>query len=545
MDLLKKGLKHFTDKVYDKALNVFLTIESTEPIASYHLGLIYRKGLGVDENQKEAFKWFLKSAESGNVEAQYVVGCSYIFNPGFAGTPLDKTENDKETQKMKEDPFYVPFDTTLGVGVEPNINEAFKWLLEALKNGHYQAEIELDDLYESEVKNHVEILNQDMIELLIIHYKEKYKEGHIDVINIIGELYENKNGNSHHYNEAIKWYLIGANNHLSYSQYRLGHLNRLGLGTDVDISKSIKWFKSSIQNGYDQHDPWVYTCLGKIYSNLEGEVNQKEAIKWLILGANFYDTESEVMLKRFYDKGYDVSEKYHKKFALLNNALIGDIQSQRLFIDQYVLNSGGYTWNAYDWLKKEDDNGNQNAKDQLMDIFGYRYGSYERDQITINLANSGNEEEQFNLAEMYKSGSHVEQNNELAIYWYKKASEKHVIAAIDLGYYYAHGVLGEIDYLEAYHNYQHAMTIVKDIYELRKINLNKLRYNIGNDKAELKALSGDVNAQLYMGCLYQHGFEINRSIVKSIYWYEMASKQGNEQAKMQLISLYEKQDKGL
>ncbi|MDZ4196722.1 MAG: SEL1-like repeat protein, partial [Candidatus Izemoplasmatales bacterium] len=64
-----------------------------------------------------------------------------------------------------------------------------------------------------------------------------------------------------------------------------------------------------------------------------------------------------------------------------------------------------------------------------------------------------------------------------------------------------------------------------------------LKFNAGNDLAEEKALSNDINAMLYMGCLYQHGFEIQQDQKKAIYWYELAASLGSEEARKQLDAL--------
>jgi len=69
--------------------------------------------------------------------------------------------------------------------------------------------------------------------------------------------------------------------------------------------------------------------------------------------------------------------------------------------------------------------------------------------------------------------------------------------------------------------------------------LNKIKYNAGNNQAEVKALEGDISAQLYLGCLYQYGFEVKRNLDKAIYWYEKASKQGSKEANLQLSTIAE------
>ena len=79
------------------------------------------------------------------------------------------------------------------------------------------------------------------------------------------------------------------------------------------------------------------------------------------------------------------------------------------------------------------------------------------------------------------------------------------------------------------------MKEINDIRELRTINNIKIRYNAANDEAEQEASNGDIDAQLYMGCLYQYGFEVKRNMEKAKYCYELADKNGSMDASNQLL----------
>ena len=50
--------------------------------AQYNLGACYYKGEGVTKDEKEAVKWFTKSAEQGNVYAQRDLGVAYYKGEG-------------------------------------------------------------------------------------------------------------------------------------------------------------------------------------------------------------------------------------------------------------------------------------------------------------------------------------------------------------------------------------------------------------------------------------------------------------------------------
>ena len=61
--------------------------EQGDAVAQYNLGLMYRKGEGVPQDFKEALKWFRKAAEQGNELAQYSLGMMY---DNGEGVPIDR-----------------------------------------------------------------------------------------------------------------------------------------------------------------------------------------------------------------------------------------------------------------------------------------------------------------------------------------------------------------------------------------------------------------------------------------------------------------------
>jgi TPR repeat protein len=50
---------------------------SGDPVAQYHLGLMYLNGEGTRQNAAEATKWFRLAAEQGDPRAQLSIGISY------------------------------------------------------------------------------------------------------------------------------------------------------------------------------------------------------------------------------------------------------------------------------------------------------------------------------------------------------------------------------------------------------------------------------------------------------------------------------------
>ena len=561
MDRLQEAVALYHEKAYEKAYTKFLTLANHgDAIAQYYVGLFYRKGIGVDDDQKESFKWFLKSAENGYPESQYLVAKAYIEHPKDAGTPLTEEDFTRINQRIKHNPYYVPFFHAAGVGVKPDIDLSFTWMLRAAKNGHVKAQEELLYYYLTgdlskrsthSLKDWIDVEKYrnnpnayyiegqilsgcyDYIDEAIKAYTKAYELGFVKAADELGELYENKNGETHDYKKALKWYLLGANTHqLPFSQYRLGHFYRTGHGVEKNRDKAILWFETAANNHH--HDPYVYSCIGKLYMEKD-EVT--EAVQWFKKGAIFSDYDSEVRLKKCYDNGYDVGEIYHHKFNLLDRGKSGDFDAQRLFIKHYIIHQEGYDWAFENWVSFEATEGYPSVQKRYIDN---RIRGIELDkalQCYELIAELGNTHAQYMTAIFYKDKDRDFFDPRKSIYWYEKAAKQDIYAQLDMAYHYAHGIYVNIDYLEAYQRYQDValkMKDIKDLFEINKINDGKIRYNAGNDEAEIKAFSGDVHAQLYLGCLYQYGFEVQTNIKKALIWYSLAFNQGSEEANIQL-----------
>lgn len=52
------------------------------PYAAFHIAMVYDNGWGVEENPREAFKWFKRAADAGVEAAFYHVATSYFWGLG-------------------------------------------------------------------------------------------------------------------------------------------------------------------------------------------------------------------------------------------------------------------------------------------------------------------------------------------------------------------------------------------------------------------------------------------------------------------------------
>ena len=119
-----------------------------DPQAQAFLGVMYNRGMGVEQDFKEAVKWYRKAAEQGNAVAQYNLGQMYREGQGVE---QDFKEAVKWYRKAAEQGD-VDAQYNLGVmyatgrGVEKDEEEAIKWLRKAAEQGNKPAKAVLKEI---------------------------------------------------------------------------------------------------------------------------------------------------------------------------------------------------------------------------------------------------------------------------------------------------------------------------------------------------------------------------------------------------------------
>ena len=571
-ELLSKATKLFEEKEYLTAKSLFLRLGKENAIAQYYLGAIYRMGLGVSDDQKKAFQWFLKAAKQGHAESQYLVGCAYTCSSFFMFNETDLVKNNfEQIECIANKDFSIwqddlPYFDLNGRGVEPNDKVALKWIRQSTDQGYVNALVALGDLYDlgmgvkedkkeavkwykkAAIKGNIialrklaffsSIYDKDF-QKSIDYYLKAYNLGDVQTAYWIGREYERTNDNDENYQEAYKWYKKAAEESDRFEAYvKIGDFYRVGKYVEIDFEEAIRWYRKAIKSFRKTHKKETSIAHEKLYDlkklGYENAINDNEIIEYLIETAKYSD-EARIKLTEYNKKGFDIGEKSRMMLELFEKAENGDKNAQIKYGYQYIVNrsvDSSIRTKALDWFLEDASNGNKEEQFLLSFLYaGDNYGQ-ERMYWLRKAANQNHHQAQYELALSYKEDNPKEFTNYMI-----KASESYIYAQIDLGYDYAHGNLLEKNYYEAYVLYQKAasnMREIKDIFVLRIINYVKLRYNAANDEAELLANQGNVDAQLYMGCLYQYGFEVKRNKVKAIYWYSMAEKQGSDEAKIQL-----------
>ena len=134
--------KHKTEKQKAEDLRQFLRARSAADKgfvpAFTALGIAYSIGKGVDEDQKESVKWYLKAAEKGDSLAQLFLGQQYLNGRGVEKSEI---EANKWFRKAAEQGLAAG-QASLGAayekgwGVLQDRKESVKWFRKAAEQGH-------------------------------------------------------------------------------------------------------------------------------------------------------------------------------------------------------------------------------------------------------------------------------------------------------------------------------------------------------------------------------------------------------------------------
>lgn len=562
---LALAIKYYENKQHDEAFIAFnQPVLNNDSLANYYLGLCYRNGFGTIEDQKQAFKHFLNAATLGHVESQYIVASIYRHEMGFYGGTMPSEEALKHYHQVEQIGTSTPYYQAMGIGVKPNMEEAHKWLLTAAINGHAQAQFELAigiDYDEDEAidfnwlqkaidNKHPKAINvlasytkneEKSLDQAIELYQKSFELGDDKAACRLGRIYENKNLPG----QAFNWYTLGATESNDFeAQQKLGEYFEYGKTGEVDYDLALHWYMKAIKT-FKNTRFYGYLSIDSIYrlsnTKLISTLSEQDMIAYMVGAASNGEETYEQILFAYFEKGIDIGVEFTQKFTLLELATQGDKNAQIQFGYAYLLHriTDLYIEEAYTWFSEDALNNQPDAAYLFSQIFQFQLSEKNYLKYLSDAATNGHSEAQYKLARYYLNQDESEEHISQALFWYHEASKSNLEAQIDLGYFYGNGIYVKRNYLKAYCYYKEAMKQFEhlEIRKKRLMNLIKLRYMSGNDEADEKAFYGDVDAQLYLGILYQFGIEVQQNPKKAIFWFQQASEQGSIEANIHLVAL--------
>ena len=175
----------------------------------------------------------------------------------------------------------------IGIGVEIDSTEAFKWYQKAAKQGHTQAQNSLEMIAQTEeLKAQAEKGDATAQNKVAIRYR----------LGFPGVIQDDA--------EAEKWFRKSADQGNAEGQDGLGFCYRYGLGVTKDDVEAVKWYRKAAEQGYDV----AQYNLGYMYYDGEGAPKDYvQSYKWQLL-ATSHGNESAKKLVSFLEKNMTLEQ---------------------------------------------------------------------------------------------------------------------------------------------------------------------------------------------------------------------------------------------
>ena len=372
-----------SNEYYKKALDLYKDNYNKKPedFISYRIAQMYLNGQGTDKNITEAVKWFEKSAQLKNPDANYQLGYIYsskeydlqneqksqeYYSNALKGYIKAEDENKNATAEYRIGKMYLE-----GKGTEKNIDEAVKWLNKATFNGNSNAAYSLFKLY-SEGKD----LQQDTEKAnLYLEISAELENPYAQYALGNKELDEGNTDN------GIEWLKKSAEQNISHAAYKLGDIyssNKYVLKNDVISNEYYKKALDLYTDNYNKKpEDFISYRIAQMYFNGQGtNTNIFEAAKWFEKSAQFGNADAYYQLGYIYYKddyglkNNETAQQYFKKaFELYNKRFNekpdGNISYRIGQMYNYGLGVERDIDKAVSWYKKSLELGNMKAQQKI------------------------------------------------------------------------------------------------------------------------------------------------------------------------------------
>ena len=134
--------------------------------------------------------------------------------------------------------------------------------------------------------------------------KLKAKQGDAEAQNDLGGMYDEGQGVTQDYKEAVKWWRRAAEQGYAKAQTHLGYMYQHGDGVIKDYKEAVKWYRLAAEQG----NAAAQTNLGNMYHNGDGVIYDRvSAHMWHNLAAS--NALSTIGYERAKENRDDVAEE--------------------------------------------------------------------------------------------------------------------------------------------------------------------------------------------------------------------------------------------
>jgi len=298
-------------------------------LAAAKRGYAYESGKGVKQDYIQAFQWYSKAAQDGNVYAQGALGRLY--------------EN--------------------GQGIPADLSKAIQWYGSAAAEGDADAEHQMARLYRLGLG-----VSQDYVQARA-WYAKSAAHGDVGAENGLGEMYQYALGGPKDIDQAVKWYRAAALKGYAGAELHLGWLYETGEGVGADYEQARDWLRKAA----DQEQPDAQDAYGYLFEKGWGvPQDYAQAFYWYKKAAEQGQGAAEDNLGYYYEHGQGVDQDYAQALAWFNKSAAGGNAFAELSLGIMYVEARGVSRDyqrGFDLVQKSAQQGHGPAEEYL----GYLY----------------------------------------------------------------------------------------------------------------------------------------------------------------------------
>jgi hypothetical protein len=245
-DEIQKAKEAIVVGDYATALNILEPLaQNGNPVAQLNLGVMYRRGHGVERDDAKGVWLYKLSAAQGNAGAQFNLG-AVLYNEG----------NLSEMRSAAVESFTL-----------------------AAKQGHEPSRHVLDMMF----KTGLDAAKREDFDTALREWGPLAENGSAQAQINLGTMYSKGEGVGKNLTTAFSWYLKAAKQGIMKAQFMVGQMYQDGEGTEKKPLEALNWFLRSAKQGDTNSQVIISTTLAL------GEVVKRD-----VVGALFWAYAAEI-----------------------------------------------------------------------------------------------------------------------------------------------------------------------------------------------------------------------------------------------------------
>lgn len=288
-EMYQKGMELYCAGDNKKALSLFeKAAEQGNADAQYRCCMMYKNGIGTEEDYVEAFYWLKKAAEQGQTDALRVLvemADDYLAYNFWADNYEEAFSlYQKAAEQGHVEAQYICGQICdgqyFGTEIEPDLSQCVMWYEKAAEQGHEKSVEELKkwEKYvrmtpEQQYRAGNEAYDNEEYVLAFMLMKEAAKQDvdAADVFFSLGEMYRDGCGTKTDCEKAYFWWEKAARLGDAAAQYECGDACNYGDGVEKNEEKARMWYEKAAEQG---HADAQLRC-GEMYDKGEGTAVDK------------------------------------------------------------------------------------------------------------------------------------------------------------------------------------------------------------------------------------------------------------------------------